>query len=86
MRPIRKPSYEADSWFGIVAPKSTSTEIINKLHGEINAIVADPKMKEQLVGLRVLPMSMTPAEFGNLIAKYTEKWAKGLSRQRPGDG
>jgi Tripartite tricarboxylate transporter family receptor len=41
---IREPR----SWFGIVAPKSTSTEIINVLHDEINAIVADPKMKAQL--------------------------------------
>jgi tripartite-type tricarboxylate transporter receptor subunit TctC len=70
------PGYEADSWFGIVAPKSTSTEIINKLNDEINAIVADPKVKAQLVGLGAPPMSMTPAEFGKLIADYTEKWAK----------
>jgi tripartite-type tricarboxylate transporter receptor subunit TctC len=70
------PNYEADSWFGIVAPKSTSTEIINVLHDEINAIVADPKIKAQLVGLGVPPLSMTPTEFGKLIADYTEKWAK----------
>jgi tripartite-type tricarboxylate transporter receptor subunit TctC len=70
------PGYEADSWFGIVAPKNTSTEIVNKLNHEINAVVADPKMKVQLVGLGVPPKSMTPAEFGKLIADYTEKWAK----------
>jgi len=70
------PNYEADSWFGIVAPKSTSAEIVNKLNNNINAIVADPKMKAQLVGLGVPPMSMPPAKFGKLIADYTEKWAK----------
>ena len=68
--------YEADSWFGIVAPKSTSTEIIRKLNGEINAVAADPKMKAKLVALGVPPRSMTPSEFGKLIVDYTEKWAK----------
>ena len=70
------PGYEADSWFGIVAPKGTSTEIVNELNDKINAIVADPKIKVQLVGLGVSPKSMTPTEFGKLIADYTEKWAK----------
>jgi tripartite-type tricarboxylate transporter receptor subunit TctC len=70
------PGYEADSWFGIVAPKGTPTEIIEKLNGEINAVVADPKMRVQLVGLGVPPKSMTPAQFGKLIADYTDKWAK----------
>jgi len=70
------PDYEADTWFGIVAPKSTPAEIIDKLNKEINAIVADPKMKAQFSSLGVLPKSMTPAEFGKLIADYTDKWAK----------
>jgi len=70
------PSYEAEGWFGIAAPKAIPIEIINKLDGEINAVVADPKTKAQLVELGVPPMSMTPAEFGKLIADQTEKWAK----------
>ena len=70
------PGYEADTWFGIVAPKSTPAEIIDKLNKEINAIVADPKMKAQFSGLGVLPKPMTPSEFGKLIADYTDKWAK----------
>ncbi len=70
------PGYEADTWFGIVAPKGTSAEIVNKLNDRINTIVADPKMKAQLVALGVSPKSMTPNEFGKLIADYTEKWAK----------
>jgi tripartite-type tricarboxylate transporter receptor subunit TctC len=70
------PGYEANSWFGILAPKGTSTQIVSRLNDEINAIVAEPKMKVQLVGLGAPPMSMTPAEFGKLIADYTEKWAK----------
>jgi len=70
------PGYDAEGWFGIVAPKTIRAEIIGKLNEEINAIVADPKTKAQLVELGVPPMSMTPAEFANLIADQTEKWAK----------
>ena len=70
------PGYEAEGLFGIVAPKATPAEIIDKLNKEINAIIADPKTKTQLADLRVPPMPMTPVEFGELIGYQTEKWAK----------
>ena len=70
------PGYEAEGWFGIAAPKAARAEVIGKLNEQINAVVADPKTRAQLVGLGVPPMSMTPAEFGKLIADQTEKWAK----------
>jgi len=70
------PGYEADSWFGMVAPKGTSTTIVEELNNRINNIVADPKMNVQLAGLGALPKSMTPTEFGKLISDYTEKWAR----------
>jgi tripartite-type tricarboxylate transporter receptor subunit TctC len=70
------PGYDASSWYGFAAPKGTSAETVEKLHKEINAGVADPKMKARLVGLGVDPMPMTTADFGKLIANETEKWAK----------
>ena len=70
------PGYEASTWFGVGAPKSTPAEIINKLNNEINAALADPKMKARLANLGGVPMPMTPADFGRLIADETEKWAK----------
>src|SRR5262245_8673094 len=70
------PGYEASSWFGVGAPKGTSTEIIEKLKKEIDAIVAEPNMKARLVGLGLQPMSLTSAEFGKFIADQIEKWAK----------
>jgi tripartite-type tricarboxylate transporter receptor subunit TctC len=70
------PGYEADSWFGIVAPKGTSSTIVEGLNNKINTIVADPKMNVQLASLGASPKSMTPAEFGKLISDYTEKWAR----------
>jgi tripartite-type tricarboxylate transporter receptor subunit TctC len=68
--------YEATAWFGIGAPKGTPNEIIDKLNSEINAGLADPKIKERFVDLGGVPMPMTPSQFGKLIADETEKWAK----------
>jgi len=68
--------YEASTWNGVGAPKSTPVEIISKLNDEINAALANPKMKAQLADLGGVPMPMTPADFGRLIADETEKWAK----------
>jgi tripartite-type tricarboxylate transporter receptor subunit TctC len=70
------PGYEASSWYGVGAPKGTSTEIIEKLEKEIDAIVREPNMKARLVGLGLQPMSLTSAEFGKFIADQIDKWAK----------
>ena len=70
------PGYEASTFFGVGAPKSTPVEIIGKLNHEINAALADTNIKARLstLGATVLPGS--PADFGKLIADETEKWAK----------
>ena len=70
------PGYEASAWFGIGAPKNTPAEIVDKLNKEINAALADPKMKARLSDLGGIMLARTPAEFGKLIADDTEKWAK----------
>ena len=70
------PGYEASAWSGIGAPKDTSAEIINRLNNEINAALADSKVKEHLASLGVTALSGSPADFGMLIANETEKWAK----------
>ena len=57
-------------------PKSTPVEIIDKLNREINAALADAKIKGRLADLGSLPMPMTPANFGKLIADETEKWGE----------
>jgi tripartite-type tricarboxylate transporter receptor subunit TctC len=69
------PGYEASTWYGIVAPKNTPVEIVRKLNTEINAGLADSKIKAQLAQTGA-PMPMTSGEFGNLIAAETEKWGK----------
>jgi tripartite-type tricarboxylate transporter receptor subunit TctC len=70
------PGYDVSTWFGIGVPKNTSGEIIEKLNKEINGVLADPDMKARLVDLGVVPMPMTPAEFGRFIGDETEKWAR----------
>jgi tripartite-type tricarboxylate transporter receptor subunit TctC len=70
------PSYEASNWWGIGAPKSTPAEIVDKLNRDINAALADPRMKARLAELGGTMLSGSPADFGKLIADETEKWAK----------
>jgi tripartite-type tricarboxylate transporter receptor subunit TctC len=70
------PGYEATIWYGISAPKGTPPEIVAILNKSVAAALADPKMKAKLAELGGIPMPMTPAEFGKLIADETEKWAK----------
>jgi tripartite-type tricarboxylate transporter receptor subunit TctC len=70
------PGYEASNWYGIGAPRNTPTAIVEKLNKEINAGLADAKMKERLADLGGAVLPGSPAEFGKLIAEETEKWAK----------
>jgi tripartite-type tricarboxylate transporter receptor subunit TctC len=70
------PGYEASAWNGVGAPKNTPTEIIDTLNREINAGLADSAMQVRLAELGSVPMPMSPAEFGKLIADETQKWGK----------
>jgi tripartite-type tricarboxylate transporter receptor subunit TctC len=68
--------YEASAWQGVGAPRKTPGEIVEKLNKEINAGLADPKLRARLADLGGTAFGSTPAEFGKLIAADTEKWAK----------
>jgi tripartite-type tricarboxylate transporter receptor subunit TctC len=70
------PGYEASNWFGVGAPKATPAEIVEKLNKEINAALADSKIKARLADLGSTPLAGSPADFGKLIAEETEKWGK----------
>jgi tripartite-type tricarboxylate transporter receptor subunit TctC len=70
------PGYDAGSWTGIVAPRNTPAEIVEKLNKEISAVIADPAFAARLAALGNVPMPMTPADFGKFVADETEKWAK----------
>ena len=70
------PGYEASAFFGVGAPKNTPADIIEKLNKEINAGLADPKLKARLADLGGTVIAGSPADFGRLLADETEKWAK----------
>jgi len=70
------PGYESSGWFGFGAPSKTPAEIVDKLNQEINAGLADPKLRAQLTDLGGSVLPGSPADFGKLIADETEKWGK----------
>ena len=70
------PGYEVRSWFGIGVPRNAPAEIVDKLNIEINARLADPKLKAQLTALGSAVLAGSPADFGRLIIEETERWAK----------
>jgi tripartite-type tricarboxylate transporter receptor subunit TctC len=70
------PGYEASVWYGIAAPRGTPPDIVAKLNGAVNAVLANPKLKARLQELGGDPMPMTPDAFGKLVADETQKWAK----------
>jgi tripartite-type tricarboxylate transporter receptor subunit TctC len=69
------PGYESSLWFGIGAPKNTPVEIIDKLNKEINAGLADPKIKALVADMGGMALAASPADFGKFVADETEKWA-----------
>src|SRR3954447_3734673 len=70
------PGYEASGFAGIGAPKNTPAEIIDMLNRELNAGLADSKIKARIVELGGTVLGGSPAEFGTILSDATEKWAK----------
>ena len=70
------PGYETSQWYGVGVPKNTPIEIVDKLNKEVNAALADPKMRARLADLGGTPLPGSSADFGKLIADETEKWGK----------
>jgi tripartite-type tricarboxylate transporter receptor subunit TctC len=70
------PGYVASNWYGFAAPKNTSSDIIDKLNTEINAALADPKIRARLAELGGTPFASSPAVFTKFVADDTAKWAK----------
>jgi len=70
------PGYEATGWQGIGAPRNIPTAVIDRLNKEINAGLADPRIKARFADLGFMVFDNSPADFGKFIAAETEKWAK----------
>ena len=70
------PGYEAGGWYGIGVPKNVPAEVVDKLNREINACLADAKLKSRLADLGYATSGSSPAEFESMIAREVEKWTK----------
>jgi tripartite-type tricarboxylate transporter receptor subunit TctC len=70
------PGYESSGYFGFGVPKNTPAEIVDRLNREINAGLADSRLKSRLADLGGMTLAGTPADFGMLNAEETDKWAK----------
>ncbi len=70
------PGYEATAFYGICAPSTTEPEIVARLNSEVNAGLADARLKARLEELGSVPVAMSPAEFGVYLAEQTEKWGR----------
>ena len=74
------PGYEATIWLGVMAPKGTPPEIVDRLNAEIARIIAKPAIKEAWAQQGAVPMAMTPPEFGTFLKGDIEKWAKVIDK------
>jgi tripartite-type tricarboxylate transporter receptor subunit TctC len=70
------PGFTAGGWQGVCAPSKTPREIVDRLNREINAVLADPKLRARLLELGGQPSPGMPADFGKFIADETDKWSK----------
>jgi tripartite-type tricarboxylate transporter receptor subunit TctC len=70
------PGYEASAWYGLGAPRGIASDIVDKLNDEVNAGLADAKVKGRFAELGGIPLPGSPGDFARLIADETEKWAK----------
>ena len=68
------PGYDASGWYGIGAPKNTPAHIVDRLNAEINAGLADPRMKALFANLGGAVLPGSPTDFATLLADETEKW------------
>ena len=68
------PGYEATTWYGVGVPRNTPAEIVEQLNKEVNAALADHKIKPRLADLGSTPVVGSATDFGKLIADETEKW------------
>ena len=70
------PGYQASGWSGLTAPKNTPAEIVTLLNKEVNAALADSRIKQRFIDMGGPPVGGSPADFARFIAEDTERWAK----------
>jgi tripartite-type tricarboxylate transporter receptor subunit TctC len=72
------PGFEVTAWFGVGVPKGTPPAIVEKLNREVNAALADPRIKARFAELGAVPFVATPAQMVAHVASETEKWGRAV--------
>jgi tripartite-type tricarboxylate transporter receptor subunit TctC len=72
------PGYEVTAWFGVAVPKGTPQAVVDKLNREVNAALADPKIKARFADLGALTFPATPMQMAAHVAAETEKWGRAV--------
>jgi len=72
------PGFEVTAWFGVGVPKATPVAVVERLNREVNAALADPKIKARFAELGAIPFVATPADMVKHVALETEKWGKAV--------
>ena len=70
------PGFEANTWFGCLAPAGTPADIINKLNAESARALNAPAVKERMAGMGLFVVANKPEEFAELLKKEIPRWAK----------
>ena len=70
------PGFDVTSWYGVVAPAGTPSQVIDRLHSEMTKALNEPDVREKLAGLGAEPVGNTPTEFAATIRSETAKWSK----------
>jgi tripartite-type tricarboxylate transporter receptor subunit TctC len=70
------PGFQSSTWNGVGAPRNTPSDVIARLNREINAVLADPKIKRRFESLGATTLVVSPDEFGRHVEAETEKWGK----------
>jgi tripartite-type tricarboxylate transporter receptor subunit TctC len=70
------PGFEFNSWFAMLAPAGTSSDIINRLNAEVRKALADPEVREKLYGLGLSPRGSSPQELGGATRDQLGKYAR----------
>jgi len=70
------PGYQAQGWFGLLAPKATPPAVVARLHDDVNKVLALPEMRKDLIAKGAEPGNQSAAEFGRFIADEQAKWAR----------
>jgi tripartite-type tricarboxylate transporter receptor subunit TctC len=70
------PGYETQNWWGVVAPRGTSVQIVRRLNDEIKAVMLLPDTEKRLVNEGAEPALKTPDELGKYVAAEMRKWVE----------